>query len=90
MGRYPQLGKLCEITSHLPRLELWIFGSALSTDNPHDLDLLLIYEDLDDAKFIRSCDWWEDYDPPIDLIAMTPEEEAEYRFIKVTRAQRLV
>lgn len=90
MRSFPHLDAICDTVCRLPKMQLWIFGSALSNETPRDIDLLLIYDRLVDAQEVRMADWWEDYEPPIDLISMTMEEEAEYRFIEVTRAERLV
>lgn len=87
---FPQLDDLRRAVAARPGLQLWLFGSALTVDAPADLDVLLVYSDLTDVAAVRSAGWWIDTEPPIDLLAMTHEEEREYSFIENTRALRLV
>ncbi|RKT78674.1 hypothetical protein DFJ68_2123 [Terracoccus luteus] len=67
-----------------------MFGSVLTSLTPADLDVLLLYQDPADIKAIRSVRAWDDESPPINIIAMTPQEESDYAFIRGTRAQRMV
>jgi len=84
------LCELCEFASAHPRLQVWLFGSALTSDDPSDLDVLLVYEDRADVVAVRKAQWWAECDPPLRIIAMTADEERHYGFIAVTAAERLV
>ena len=66
-----RLDQLCQLVQTHPGVELWLFGSALTSRTPADLDVLLLYQDLDAIKAIRSAHPWEHESPPIDIIAMT-------------------
>ncbi|MGW3186103.1 hypothetical protein ACWDD9_43230 [Kitasatospora sp. NPDC001119] len=71
-------------------VQVWLFGSALRSDSPGDLDILLIYGDRSAVLALRQMKSWEDYSPPIHFIAMTQLEEYEYDFIAKTEALRLL
>ena len=85
-----QLDLLCQLVATRPGVELWLFGSALTSPAPADLDVLLLYQELVDIQAIRSAHPWDDESPPIHIIAMTRQEESEYGFIRGTRARRMV
>lgn len=87
---WQQLDLLRQIVRAQPGVELWLFGSALTSLTPGDLDVLLLYQDLRDIETIRSAHPWEDEIPPIHITAMTRQEESDYGFIRGTRARRLV
>ncbi|GAA3028630.1 nucleotidyltransferase domain-containing protein [Actinokineospora globicatena] len=73
-----------------PGLELYVFGSALTaTEHPDDLDILVIYRDARHVDHLRQLLYTADLDLPLDLVALTPEEETHYRFIARTGAVRL-
>ncbi len=88
--RWPHLAWLCELAGSRTNLQVWLFGSALWSDKPRDIDVLLVYTDYEDVARVKRANWWADEDPPIDLIAMTPGEERDYDFISSTTAERLV
>lgn len=88
--RWTAIDQLCEIASHIGNLEIWVFGSALRSDSPSDLDALAIYGDRCDIVRLRGAKLWELLDPPIDLIAMTRAEESELEFISGTSAVRVL
>lgn len=93
MGRivcWPHLARLCELAESKSDLQVWLFGSALRNATPRDIDVLLVYANYEDVASIKSAGWWGDEKPPIDLIAMTQEEERGYDFIAGTMAERLV
>jgi hypothetical protein len=90
LSRWPHLGLLVEAARGLPPLQVWLFGSALRTCTPADLDVLLIYEDRSTVMALRGMKPWDEFDPPCDIIAMTLLEEREYAFIAGTRAVRLL
>jgi predicted nucleotidyltransferase len=87
---WPHLRELCERASAHPRVQVWLFGSALTSQAPSDLDVLLVYDDRADVVALRAARWWSDFEPPLRLIAMTTDEERHYRFIAATNAERLV
>lgn len=86
---WPHLREFCQLASAHPQLQVWLFGSALTSEAPSDLDVLLVYEDRADVVAVRSAQWWADCDPPLTIIAMTADEEREYGFIAATAAERL-
>ncbi|WP_203816604.1 hypothetical protein [Paractinoplanes ferrugineus] len=90
IDRWPHLRALHRQLSKYPSVEAWIFGSALVSPIPKDIDVLLMYSNRDDIKALREADYWGDYVPPIHIIAMTHSEEMHYRFKTVTRAVRLL
>ena len=90
VAKWDQLHSFRERAEELSGIEVWLFGSALASAKPTDLDVLVIYTDRRSLEVLRAADYWAHYDPPIDLIAMTPAEERFYRFKVVTRAVRLV
>ena len=61
----------------------------LRSKSPSDLDVLIIYEVRSDLTALRDMVLWEVTVPPVDIIAMTPDEEKHYQFIKITGAQLL-
>lgn len=90
LSRWPALAALREIVEAHAGVQLWLFGSALCDDQPADLDVLLVYTDLADIASIRMSRKWEEHEPPVDITAMTPDEEHHYRFVETTGAQRLI
>jgi hypothetical protein len=87
--RWPVLDELCRCAERFPGLEVWAFGSMLRSDTPHDLDILIVYNDRADVVALRDMSLWEVTAPAVDIIAMTPNEEYHYQFIEMTGALRL-
>jgi hypothetical protein len=71
-------------------MQVWLFGSALISLTPADLDDLLVYERRAGVIAVRNARWWRDFQPPLHMIAMTVEEERDYDFVSRTHAERLV
>lgn len=67
-------------------LTVWLFGSVLRTRNPQDLDVLVVYQRRKDLESLRENLASIDSEPHLHLIAMTPDEEDEYRFCATTGA----
>ncbi|MFC8535271.1 nucleotidyltransferase family protein [Streptomyces sp. NPDC057249] len=88
--RWPILGELCECAAGYPGMEIWVFGSMLRSEQPRDLDVLIIYACRGDVDSIRNMGYWELSLPPVEIIAMTRDEESHYDFIRMTNARRLV
>ncbi|GAA3702009.1 hypothetical protein GCM10023081_43020 [Arthrobacter ginkgonis] len=88
--QWSHLEHLCSLARLNGRLALWLFGSALSSETPQDLDILLIYTDRNDVVRLRNQIQSQDLEPPFHIIAMTHEEERFYRFIADVGAIRLV
>lgn len=61
----------------------------LRSERPNDLDVLIIYDNRADVTALRNMVLWEVSVPTVDIIAMTPDEEHHYQFIKITGAVRL-
>ncbi len=89
-NRWPIIDELCRCAEQFDAVELWAFGSMLSSETPRDLDVLIIYSRLADVIAIREMGLWELVVPAVDIIAMRPDEERHYRFIDLTRAIRLL
>lgn len=87
--RWPQLGELADAAEVLGGLELWAFGSMLTTDEPHDLDVAVIYEDRLKVVGLRTRKPWELMDPPIHLIGLTQDEDSDLGFLRGVGAVRL-
>ena len=88
--RWPILDELCECAAGFPDMEIWAFGSMLRSGQPRDLDVLIIYRRREDVAGIRKMGFWELSLPPVEIIAMTRDEESHYDFIKITNARRLI
>ncbi|MCV7229089.1 nucleotidyltransferase domain-containing protein [Mycolicibacterium komossense] len=88
-SRWPILNRLCKLASELNRVEIWAFGSMLRSDEPNDLDVLVVYENREDVVYLRERELWEVRLPPVDIIAMTKCEQRHYHFISITGAVRL-
>lgn len=88
--RWPQLDQICNEASRFDHLEVWLFGSALRSDRPNDIDVLVLYQDRADVRVLRQADVWDECEPPVHLIAMTAAEERHYDFVACTEARRLI
>lgn len=86
---WQHLREFIELAASYPHLQVWLFGSALTSGAPSDIDILLMYKDRADVLALREARWWADCEPPLHIIAMTADEERHYRFIAVTGAERL-
>lgn len=87
---WPQLGDLRRVVETRPGVQMWLFGSALTKHTPADLDVLLVYLDLADIEAIRAAHAWEQESPPVNIIAMTAQEETDYAFICGVDARRIL
>ncbi|GAA1156442.1 hypothetical protein F6W69_02770 [Microbacterium oxydans] len=89
LARWDALLRLHDAATSIGGLELWLFGSALRVEDPRDIDVLIIYTDAGALRRLVAADYWELSTPPIDLIAMMPDEVAELQFLHVTLAERV-
>ncbi|MFD1376080.1 hypothetical protein ACFQ4U_07000 [Micrococcus antarcticus] len=87
--RWPVLGELCRAAEQIGSLELRLFGSALYSISPSDLDVLVLYDNPAKLNALVKADLWEMYVPPIDLIGMTHDEDFELKFTAGTGATPL-
>jgi predicted nucleotidyltransferase len=87
--RWPALRQLVEVAEEAGAIEVWLFGSALRSSSPRDLDVLVVYLDERVPPALRSSAYLELLSPPIDLIAMTPDEVDELNFLVTVPAVRL-
>lgn len=71
---WPALRQLVRLAEELGAIQVWLFGSALRSHTPRDLDVLVVYLDENVPRALRSDMLLELLSPPIDLIAMTPDE----------------
>lgn len=78
--RWQGLHALCRAAEETGGIELRLFGSALHSLIPRDLDVLALYEDPHKLKAFVEWDIWELYTPPIDVIGMTYDEDFELGF----------
>ncbi|MFG2045754.1 hypothetical protein [Dactylosporangium sp. NPDC048998] len=88
--RWPHLNEFCRLAAEFPELQVWLFGSALKSSSPADLDVLVTYQDRSIVVALRAARGWDDYDPPLRIIAMTRGEERFYDFKASTGAMRLL
>ena len=86
---WPILSELCRCAELFPDLELWAFGSMLTSPTPRDLDVLIVYSRREDVQALRMMGYWEVAVPGVDIIAMTVDEVRHYEFIETTGARRL-
>lgn len=84
--RWLILDELCTCATQFPDVQLWVFGSMLRTEHPRDLDVLIIYTNPKHVTDLYGAREWEATLPPLHFIAMTPDEEHDYRFIEGTGA----
>jgi hypothetical protein len=87
--RWPQLANLVEQAAQIGGLQLWAFGSMLQVPEPNDLDVAVIYNDRARLLDLRSRVPWELTAPPIDLIGLTPDEDADLAFLDGVQAIQL-
>lgn len=88
-SQWPVLDEICRCVDRLSGLQVWAFGSMLRSGTPNDLDVLIVYIDRADVVALREMGMWEVNFPPVDMIAMTPDEEHYYQFVRMTGAIRL-
>jgi hypothetical protein len=78
-------------------IELWLFGSVLHSDNPQDIDLVLIYDKkvipvdgaLELRKHVRRiCE--RTFNIGIDVTLLNVSEANETGFIKMTNAIKVL
>ena len=90
LARWPQLRLLVEDAESLQGMEVWLFGSAVHSETPGDIDVLVVYQERATVQALRASQHWPDFSPPVNIIAMTPTEVEEYQFIETTGAVRLL
>ncbi|WP_138926160.1 hypothetical protein [Glutamicibacter creatinolyticus] len=88
-NRWPDLKHLIMLASQAGASQIWLFGSALHSPAPRDLDVLIVYVNENVPRVLRSLMFLELLNPPIDLIAMTPDEVKELNFLARMPAARL-
>jgi hypothetical protein len=89
-SHWTQLKEFCEVAARYSELQVWLFGSALDSPNPADLDVLVLYQNRVDVMGLKAARGWGQFDPPLHIIAMTAGEEEFYDFKAVTGATRLL
>lgn len=89
IDRWPDLQRLVELAEEAGAIQVWLFGSALRSPSPRDLDVLVVYLDENVPRTLRSSTFLELLSPPIDLISMTPDEVDELNFLVTVPATRL-
>ncbi|MCB2411487.1 hypothetical protein LGT39_01320 [Demequina sp. TTPB684] len=87
---WPVLDEFVAAAKEIGEMEVWLFGSALRSERPRDLDVALLYQDRERVIQLRGRALWEFAVPPIDLIAFTVDEERHHEFLRSVRALRLV
>lgn len=77
-------------------MEVYLFGSALSSESPNDIDLVLVYRIKDEESATgRKAELTERLgqvfpDLPIDLTILSEEELAGTRFLDAVCSRRIV
>lgn len=76
------LETLRRIASAHPNLHVFVFGSfSRGHKVPQDIDVLALYRRHGDRRCFRAALDAAEFNLPIDLIEMTPEEERHFDFI---------
>lgn len=89
-SRWTQLKEFFEAAARYPELQVWLFGSALDSPDPADLDVLIVYKNRKNVVALKAERRWGDFEPPLHIIAMTEGEEEFYDFKAITGAMRLL
>ena len=89
LDSWPSLGRLVRLADEVGAIQVWLFGSAQTSPSPRDLDVLVIYADEQVPGKLRSSTVFELLDPPIDLIALMPDEAEELSFLATVPATLL-
>lgn len=89
INRWPDLKHLVLLADQVGVNQVWLFGSAVRSPTPRDIDILVVYVDENVPRTLRSLMFLELLDPPIDLIAMTLDEVEELNFLETVPATRL-
>ncbi len=85
-----ELAGLRELSQRNPSIRLYVFGSAVyGPEAPIDLDVLVVYEALDDYKAFQAELDRLAIAPVVDLVAMTPTELSGSGFLIRSRALAL-
>lgn len=67
----------------------YVFGSSLRTPFPNDIDILLVCEPSVRVRKILKTFRERDPERQIDILVLTPLEEAQYSFIKQSGAVKM-
>ena len=79
---WPQMRQIIEAAKDIGSLELWLFGSAINSISPRDIDILVVYRDLEKLDALFDHAFWELYYPPVEITAMMPDEIEEIGLCK--------
>lgn len=90
ISRWVQLQEFCEVAAAYPELQVWLFGSALNSLDPADLDVLVMYKNRVNVLALKAARHWGNVEPPLHIIAMTTDEEEFYDFKAATGAVRIL
>lgn len=70
-------------------IDIYIFGSALYSNMPNDIDILIIYGSEDELLYIKNAFSYLGLLYPLDIYYMTLIETQELNFIVKTNAVKL-
>ncbi|WP_208023269.1 hypothetical protein [Mycobacterium marinum] len=80
------LSRIRSILDQHRGIEVYVFGSALTREDPADLDVLVIYQDREELRrFLDDVDCWSG-GLPLDVTAMTSGELAGSGFLVRSKA----
>ncbi|MCA2323119.1 hypothetical protein JF732_25720 [Mycobacterium intracellulare] len=83
------LSRISSILDQHQGIEVYVFGSALTREDPADLDVLVIYQDRDELRrFLDDVDCRSGA-IPIDVTAMTSGELASSGFLVRSKAVKI-
>lgn len=86
-------GSLFEIRTTLSlfniSVDIYIFGSALYSKLPNDIDVLVVYNCEDKLSYIKNAFLALSLEYPLDIYYVTPAEVEELNFINKTSASKL-
>ena len=72
------------------RISAYLFGSVVSSiAHADDVDLLVIYSEVDDCTDLREALHQVVLPLPVDLVLMTEEEQRHYRFLDGVKGRQI-
>jgi predicted nucleotidyltransferase len=80
------LSELVSICRTAGDIDLYLFGSALSSAEPNDIDVLVVYRSLATLNRFKDLTDELELSPLLHIVAMTTDEEKQYDFVRTTGA----
>ncbi len=83
------LSRISSIVDQHEGIDVYVFGSVLTREDPADLDLIVIYQDRHALRRFLDRVECQSGPLPIDVTAMTPGELANSGFLVRSKAIRI-